>query len=400
LRAFDSGGPSGEQYVELFERQALVHVGLNLVFLVPGEMSGPETYARELIPALLAERPDIRVTAFINREAAEEGDGPWRDLAPAVTVPVRARRRTSWVFGEQQLLPVLAQRAGVNLLHSLINTGPAWGRFRRVLTIQDVIYRIYPVAHSPLRTFALRLLVPLSARRADRIIVPSEATREDVISLLRIDASKIDLVPHGVGITHVDRAKPEEVLRRRYDLGARPIVFTLSLKRKHKNLERLLDALALIPTERRPVLVLAGHATPYEQELRAHAAGTGVVADARFLGWLSPEELEGFYRASTCFVFPSLYEGFGLPVLEAMARGVPVACSDRGSLAEIVDDAALTFDPDQPRAIAAAIEKLLADPAERERLSAKGRANAARFTWAETARRTLEVYERTLGIRA
>jgi glycosyltransferase involved in cell wall biosynthesis len=377
-----------------------VHVGLNLVFLVPGEMSGPETYARELIPALLAERPDIRVTAFINREAAEEGDGPWRDLAPAVMVPVRARRRTSWVFGEQQLLPVLAQRAGVNLLHSLINTGPAWGRFRRVLTIQDVIYRIYPEAHSPLRTLALRLLVPLSARTADRIIVPSEATKEDVTRLLRIDASKVDLVPHGVGITHVDRAEPEDVLRGRYDLGSRPIVFTLSLKRKHKNLERLLDALALIPTQRRPVLVLAGHATPYEQELRAHAAETGVAADARFLGWLSPEELEGLYRASTCFVFPSLYEGFGLPVLEAMARGVPVACSDRGSLAEIVDDAALTFNPEEPRAIAAAIEKLLTDPTERKRLSAKGRANAARFTWAETARRTLEVYERTLGIRA
>jgi glycosyltransferase involved in cell wall biosynthesis len=376
-----------------------MHIGLNLVFLVPGEMSGPETYARELIPAMLDARSDLRITAFINREAAE-GEGLWRDLVPTVTVPVRARRRTSWVLGEQQLLPILAKRAGVDLLHSLLNTGPAWGPFRRVLTIHDVIYRIYPQAHSRMRTLALRLLVPLSARTAHRIIVPSETTRQDAIRLLRIDGAKIDLVPQGVRTTYTDEAAPETVLRRRYDLGTRPFVFTLSLKRKHKNLERLLDALALIPSERRPLLVLAGHPTAYERELREHAARAGVASDARFLGWVAPEELEGLYRASTCFVFPSLYEGFGLPVLEAMARGVPVASSDRGSLLEIVDDAAITFDPESPRAIADAIEKLIDDPAERVRLSEKGRAHAARFSWAETARGTLAVYERTLGIRA
>jgi glycosyltransferase involved in cell wall biosynthesis len=220
-----------------------------------------------------------------------------------------------------------------------------------------------------------------------------------VIRLLGVDAEKIDLVPQGLGTTPGDGAEPEATLRRRYDLGTRPIVFTLSLKRKHKNLERLLDALALIPDERRPILVLAGHATPYERELRAHAVRVGVADAARFLGWLAPEELEGLFRASTCFVFPSLYEGFGLPVLEAMARGVPVASSDRGSLGEIVDDAAITFDPESPRAITAAIERLLGDPAERERLSVKGRAHAERFSWAETARRTLNVYERTLGTR-
>jgi glycosyltransferase involved in cell wall biosynthesis len=372
-----------------------MHLGINLVFLVPGEMSGPETYARELIPALLEERSDLRVTAFINREAAEKRDGIWREV-PAVTVPVRARNRTSWVLGEQQLLPVLARRVGVDLMHSLVNTGPAWGSFRRVLTIQDVIYRLHPDAHSRARSLGLRVLVPLSARAADRIIVPSAATRRDVIQLLGIDGAKIDLVPHGIGATTSDHAEAEEVLRRRHELGTRPIVFTLSLKRKHKNLERLLDAVALIPPERRPVLVLAGHATPYEGELRGYAQRIEVAADTRFLGWLAPAELEGFYRASECFVFPSLYEGFGLPVLEAMARGLPVASSERGSLGEVVDDAALTFDPESPRAIADAIERLLQDAAERQRLRERGLANVERFSWKETARRTLQVYERAL----
>lgn len=374
-----------------------MHVGLNLVFLVPGESSGPETYARELIPTLLRERADLRLTAFVNREASEARDLPWRDLVETVTVPVRARRRSAWVLGEQQLLPVLARRARVELLHSLLNTGPAWGPFRRVVTIHDLIYRLYPAAHAPLRTLAMRVLVPPAARTADRIIVPSETTRKDLIRLLNVSEAKIDLVPQGIGTMPSERRTPEDELRRRYDLRGRPFVLTLSLKRPHKNLRRLLEALVLIPVERRPVLVLAGHATPYEQELRAAARCLRLEEDARFIGWVSNEDLEGLYRAATCFVFPSLYEGFGLPVLEAMSRGLPVACSNRGALSEVADEAALTFDPEQPRAIAAAIDRLLVDRAERDRLRRAGLANAARFSWAETARLTLQVYERALG---
>jgi glycosyltransferase involved in cell wall biosynthesis len=243
----------------------------------------------------------------------------------------------------------------------------------------------------------LRALIPLAARRSDRIIAPSNTTRRDLVRLLRLPEEKIDVVPNGIGLPPVARWATEEELRRRYDLSGRPLLLTVSLKRPNKNLVRLLDALALIPGERRPLLVLAGHATPYEQELREHAAHLDVSGDTRFLDWVPSEELEGLYRASTGFVFPSLYEGFGLPVLEAMTRGVPVACSDRGALAEVADDAALLFDPEEPRSIAAAIEKLLADQAERERLITLGRANAARFSWAETARRTLVSYDAALA---
>src|SRR5215211_7229930 len=129
-----------------------------------------ETYARELIPALLAEQPDLRVTAFINREAAEIEDGPWHDLVPSVTVGVRARRRIEWVRGEQQLLPRLAAREGVDLLHSLAGTAPAWGAFKRVVTINDLIYRVYPEAHFGLRSRGMGLLIPLAARRSHRVI--------------------------------------------------------------------------------------------------------------------------------------------------------------------------------------------------------------------------------------
>jgi glycosyltransferase involved in cell wall biosynthesis len=370
-----------------------VHVGLNLIFLVPREMSGLETYARELTTALLEVRPSLRITAFVNREAA--ADRTWAELASTVTVPVYGRRRAEWVRGEQFLLPPRAERAGVHVVHSLASTAPSWGAFKRVVTIHDVIYKLHPEAHG-WRTLALRGLIPLAARRSDRIIVPSHTTGQDVERLLHVPPEKVDVVPNGIGASPVASWPSAEELRRRYDLGSRPFLLTVSLKRPNKNLTRLLDALALIPAERRPLLALAGHATPYERTLRDHAQQIGVAPQTCFLPWVSAEELESLYRSATAFVFPSLYEGFGLPVLEAMSRGVPVACSDRGALAEVAGAAALTFDPEDPRAIAAAIEKLISDEDERKRLARAGRENAARFSWAETARKTLASYEAAL----
>jgi glycosyltransferase involved in cell wall biosynthesis len=143
------------------------------------------------------------------------------------------------------------------------------------------------------------------------------------------------------------------------------------------------------------VLVIPGYHTEHEDELKAHAAALGIDAEVRFPSWVDGAELEGLYAAAACFVFPSLYEGFGLPVLEAMLRGVPVACSDRSSLPEVAGDAALTFDPEDPRSIAAAIERLLGNPAEAELMRAAGLAQAERFSWRRCARAVLESYDRT-----
>jgi glycosyltransferase involved in cell wall biosynthesis len=374
-----------------------LHVGLNLVYLVPGETGGTETYARELIPALLEERPDLRLTAFLGREAAAAG-GPWVEAIPSVTAPVRSRRRGEWVWGEQWHLPRLAARAGVDLVHSLANTGPLCGRFRRVLTVHDLIHRIRPEAHLGRIAPTMRVLVSLAARRSDRLIVPSRATRDDVVRLLGAGAGMVDVVPQGVAPPPPVPAGAAEELRRRRGFGERPLALAVSALRPHKNLARLLEALALIPAERRPLLALAGYSTPYESELRRRAAQLGLENDVRILGWVADAELEALYAAAAVFVFPSLYEGFGLPVLEAMARGVPVACSDRGSLAEVAGGAARLFDPSRPEEIAAAVEALLADPREVERLRAAGRAQAASFSWAATARGTLASYDRALGV--
>ncbi len=376
-----------------------MHVGLNLVFLVPGYTGGTETYAQELIPELVAAAPDVRFTAFVNREAASGRGRPWGELIPAITVPVRARNRIEWVRGEQLLLPALAERAGVDLVHSLGNTAPAWGHFRRVVTIHDLAYRLAPEAHLGVLGLGMRILVPLAARRSDRIIVDAESTRDDVDRLLKVAPTKVDVVPLGVGAARRVDPMPDAQLRAKLDLADQPIVLCVAAKRPHKNLVRLLSALALIPSERRPVLVLPGYRTAHEDELRARADELEIAGKVRFLDWVDPAELEALYAAASCFVFPSLLEGFGLPVLEAMARGLPVACSGTGALGEVAGDAALRFDPRSETSIAAAIERLLGDPAEAERLRTAGRERAARFTWASTAAATLAAYRRA-GVRA
>jgi len=354
-----------------------------------------ETYARELIAALL-EETDLSLTAFLSREAAADHSGPWTEI-PSVTVPVHARRRPQWVRGEQQLLPQLARRTGVELVHSLASTAPLWGAFRRVVTIHDVIYRRYPESHSGLRARAMSILVPLAARRSHRIIVPSESTRKDLTSLLHVPVHKVDVVPEGVRLPPPSDRAPAAALRRRLALGDRPMALTLSAKRPHKNLAGLLEALSLIPAERRPVLLLPGYETVWEGELRRRVAELGVEADTRFLGWVTDDELEELFSVAACFVYPSLYEGFGLPVLEAMARGVPVACSDRASLPEVAGGAALLFDPASPASIADAIETLLSASPEVACLRARGRARAAQLTWRRAALATAEVYRQTLA---
>jgi glycosyltransferase involved in cell wall biosynthesis len=377
-----------------------MNVAINLIYLVPGETGGMEVVARELIPELLAAAPRVRFTAFVNREAAAAGGGPWGELLPAVTVPVHARRREQWVLGEQALLPPLAARARADLVHSLASTAPVWGPFRRVVTVHDLIYARFPEAHSGLRDRGMRVLVPLGVRRSQRVIADSQSTREDLIELLGTPPARIDVAPLGLGTVQRDRPLAEAPTRARFELGERRVVLSLSAKRPHKNLGALIGALARIPAARRPLLVLPGYPTWHEAELRARAAALGVLADVRFEGWVGAGELEGLWALADAFVFPSLYEGFGLPVLEAMARGVPVACADASSLPEVAGDAALLFDPRAEREIAAAIERLLGEPALAASLRAKGRARARRFTWARTARLTLDSYARALGLPA
>jgi glycosyltransferase involved in cell wall biosynthesis len=368
-----------------------VRVALNLSFLSPGETGGMEVYARELAAALAA-RGDLEVVLLGNRLL----DDGWPDVE-RVVMPVDPRRRVEWVLGDQVHAPRAAARVRADLVHSLASTGPALGGVPRVTTVHDLNYKLVPDTHFGVRGLGMRLLVPLAARRSRRLLVDAESTREDLRRHLGVAPDKVDVAPLAARVPPPEsEATPEAELRARLELGDRPLVLSLSAKRPHKNVAGLFRAVAALDPERRPALVVPGYPTPHEDELRALAGELGIAGLVRMPPWLPAADLEGLYRAADCAVLPSLYEGFGLPVLEAMARGVPVACSRRSSLPEVAGDAALLFDPEDVDAIRAAMERLLTDSELADGLRAAGRERAALFTWERTAELTVASYRRAL----
>jgi glycosyltransferase involved in cell wall biosynthesis len=371
-----------------------MRLGLDLLFLIPRETGGRETYARQLITAMLDADTELRATAFVNREAEPDVRGSFGSSLDVVAVPVSARSPGQWAVGELALLPRAAARARVDVLHSLANFGPASGRFARVLTIHDLQYRAVPELLTRSRRAGTAALIGLAARRAQRIISVSAFTAGELVGQLSLPPERIEVIPNGVAAPASD-AVSEAELRERHQLGDRPVALTVSTALSHKNLVALLDAQALIPAERRPVLMLVGAGTD-GPELRARASAAGVQADTRLLGFQPAEALEGLYRLATCAVMPSLYEGFGLPVLEAMIRGVPVACSDIPALREVAGESAVWFAPRAPE-IATAIVRLLDDHALARELAESGRRRAERFTWTRAAEATLGCYRRALG---
>ncbi len=360
-----------------------MRVGLDLLFLVPGETGGRETYARELVRGLAAERPDLDLLTFINRETAAGVSGFWSDAAEVIEIGSSGVARSSWALGELWKLPRAAGE--LDVLHSVANFGPLHGGRARVLTVHDVLWRRLPEAVPTAMRLGTNALVTAAARRADRVITVSHASAADIERELRLPAGRVAVVPNGVTPPPASPPAPADVGQ-----GARPLALSVASDLPHKNLAALVDGLALVPAGARPVLAFAGHGTD-TGALRARAGERGVADDVRLLGAVDVEQLEALYAAASLVVTATRFEGFGLPVLEAMARGVPVACSDLPVLREVAGDAAVWLDPGDPPSIARAIAAALGDA---ERLGVAGRERAARFSWAAAARATAEVYER------
>ncbi len=372
-----------------------MHLGLDLLFLLPGETGGRETYARELLGALREVRPDLTVTTFLNRES--RGPGWWHDRADHAVVlsRVSARFAPAWAAGEVALLPRAAARARVDVLHAPANFAPLGGPFARVVTLHDLIFRRLPDSVSTVRRWGTEAVVPAAARRAHRVITGSAAARDDLVAELSIPAECIDVIPHGV--TLIAGGQPDALAARRR-LRAnpdRPIALSVAGAVAHKNLDGLLSGLAAMPASDRPLLVLAGAGTD-GPALVDYVQRRGIQGDVRLLGAIDSAELEDLYAAAAMLVTATRYEGFGLPVLEAMARDTPVACSDLPVLREVAGDAALYLDPADPMSIAAAVLRLASGGAEAERLRLAGRARVAAFSWRAAARATAEAYQRAM----
>ncbi len=302
-------------------------VGLNALHLVPGRPGDRSCTRVGLVGALAALEGSPRLVVFAPNEAvASLAAEPWAERVEIVRVPVQARNRVRRVLAEQTALRRAIAGSGIELLHNLFTTAPALPGVPQVTTILDVIYKRFPEAHGGLLSYGMRLLVPLAARRSRRVLTLSQAAKDDIVRFLHVPADSVDVTYLGPALQEDETVSGDDV-RRRLELGGAPIVLTVSAKRPHKNLERLFEAFSGVRAKPEPVLVVPGYPTFHEPELRARAEALGVGSRIRFTGWLEDDVLDGLYRAASCFVFPSLAEGFGLPVLEAMVRGTPVACS-------------------------------------------------------------------------
>ncbi len=370
-----------------------MRIGLNMLYVVPGA-GGAGTYALELVPAMLSERPDLRVTAFVSRELpGEVRAAPWAGDVEWVELPVTVTHGPPWnslktVGAQWAAMPALARRRRLDLVHGLANVAPlvAPGA-ARVVTVLDLIWLRYPNVMSAKDRLGMRVMTRASARRADRVLAISEFVARDVVTTYKIPAERVDATPLGFRLEqHAEPAPADEVRERLSIPPEAPVVLCVAQHREHKNLEALVRAM---PPD--AVLVLPGGETGYSARLRAD--------NVRMPGWVSAPDLEALYRLATCFVLPSFEEGFGLPVLEAMGRGLPVACSNTSSLPEVAGDAAQLFDPRDEAAVRDAIRALTFDAKLRERLIAAGRERVGLFTWERTARLTLAAYDRTLAAR-
>ena len=376
---------------------APLHVGLNLVYWVP-DSGGSGTYARELIRALHVVEPGTRITAWVGRGAPTGLDTvDWGGDTTFVHLPVASTGSPLHVGYELAIVGLDARRRGVDVVHGLAYTSPLVAPgLATVVTLLDLTWLHHPGSVSPLARTMFRLLTATCGRAADRIIAISAHVQDDLVATLGIPRTRIDVTPLGFASRPLPAATDPVVLRDRHGLPRDvPVVLHVGQVAAHKNLGVVLEALPSLPPDTH--VVLCGRQTPHVEQVRSLADRLGVDRRVVFSGFVDEADLEGLYALARVVVVPSVSEGFGLPVLEAMRRGVPVACSAASALPEVAGDAALLFDPRSTLSVASAVGALLEDPVLRRDLGDRGRSRAAAFTGEAMARATLASYRRALG---
>ncbi len=367
--------------------------GLNLLYMLPGIVGGTETYAAGLMHGLSLVETEDRFVVYVNLESAE-----W-PLPPGprfqrVVCPVRAASRAARYWHEQVHLPARAARDGVEVLHSLGYVAPLRVRCPSVLTVHDVHQHAYGGPAGWPRRLVLDGFVRRSLRRAAAVIADSHFSRGEIARAYRVPVESIDVVQLAPKPRTSEPAVPHPAVPHAGAAAARsgtPYLMAFAGVQPNKNLPRLLEAYrqARRGQDAVPDLVLIGRLPPgWRPDGVPGLTVTGYLPDAQVA------EVFGGARA---LLFPSIYEGFGLPVLEAMAAGVPVACSRVTALPEVAGDAALYFDPLDVGDMANKIVRIASDEGLRAELRAKGRAQADRFGWDRAARETLAIYRRVVG---
>jgi glycosyltransferase involved in cell wall biosynthesis len=358
-----------------------LRIGINALYLIPGGVGGTEIYLRGLLAALAEIDPGDQYFVFTNRETRH-------DLAPQApnftTIPLRVRAvsRPARILWEQTVLPLRAARLKLDVMLNPGFTAPLLSPCPQVTVFHDLQHKRHPEYFRWWDLPFWNFFLYWSARTSNLVLADSEATAKDLRHYYRLSENGLRVVPLGVDPTFAEIAK-----RRR------PERFLLSVAtlHPHKNLDGLLRAFAVFrrthPDFRLVVSGMHGFFTGPLHQLREKL---GLQDAVDFPGWIPREDLHDLYARAWAFVYPTLFEGFGLPVLEALSAGLPTACSSIEPVSGIAGEAALKFDPHDYEAMAAAMTTITEEAAVRERLAAAGPVRAAQFSWQATAEKTLD----------
>ncbi|GIT81032.1 glycosyl transferase family 1 [Leifsonia sp. LS1] len=359
---------------------------VDLLFFT-GTKGGMESYVERMYSAM-PEGTGFDFTALISREA-ESMDLSWfpGDVLPS---GVSGENRVAWAVGEIRNVARAARRIGADLIHSPANLGPIRTSVPLVLTVHDVLPFVHPEWVPGRYGAALRWLIRRAAKAATRLVTISEASAADITRELGVPRDRIDIVPLSGDDDVAPSGSPAA--------AERPLALMIGNRMPHKNGETLVRALAALEPDRRPRLAITGGVAGRDP-LRELATDLGIEPDIDFVGWVSPGELEDLFRQSSFVAFPTRFEGFGIPVLEAMARGRAVVCSDIPVLHEVAGDAAVYLPPTDTAAWAEALAELPWNRTRLHALESAGVERAREFSWQRTAGGVLDAFQRALAER-
>lgn len=365
-----------------------MRIGLNLLYLLPGVVGGTETYARELISALAGVDDGNEYVLFLNRECVAE------QLTAAlrfqhVVCPVAASSRGTRYLWEQIRLPVECVRHRIDALHSLGYVGPVRTPCAHVVTIHDTNFLERDVRMTHVRRATLGSISALVAHTADRVIAMSEFSRSEIVRRLRVPVERVQVVYEA---PRTSLGPWRSQMRGGMPARDTPYVVAFAGSSQHKNIPRLVAAFARIADRVPHMLHLLG-SLPAGGAVEREIARGGIADRISLRGYLSESEMFGEMQGADALAYPSLYEGFGLPVVDAQYLGVPVICSTAASLPEVAGSGAVTCDPRSASDIAATMLRVLTDERIRQQMIDDGTRNVARFSWGETARATIGIIE-------
>lgn len=375
-----------------------MRIGINTLYVVPGLVGGAEYYLVNLLTGLFAQDRENEYVLFVSPENREL----YQPVSPnfrKITVPISNTNRGARVLFEQTALPYLIRRERLDILHSPNNMAPIVKSCGSVVTIQSMHAFVDGFLKNEdlpfLRFWYFRQLVRRSIRQADHVITPSEAARRDTIRLLNTPPDRVTPILDYVSIPTLfpDGIQTQPEVLARYGIE-RPYIFSPSSLYRYKNVDGMLRAMHLLGRHGLPHrLVVAGRDDFGNLEsMRTLAESLGVEDRFVYLGSVPHDDTPSLYRYADVTLFPTYRETFGIPVLESMAIGTPVVCSNVSSVPEVAGEAALQVDPDDVEAMSEALRRVIEDPSLRETLRAKGRKRSEVFECNRAARETIRIY--------